>query len=646
MNRVRRQSLNAGHRARGNSSLNVAIDFSNKGSQRWKSSDVMTDVSHSDVPCKRQCTPPASEQQETSGNGESQRSESPELIYQDSGFDDHYLNDEIGQTPPGLSRNLDTRPITVPQLIQEVKNIYAGLVDVEKKCMSIVSQQKRTPTELSKEQWQALIALHRTLLNEHHDFFSASHHPVTEGHELRGLAAKYAMPARMWRHGIHAFLELLRYRLPESIELTLSFVYLAYSMIGLLMETVPDFLKTWIECLGDLARYRMAIEEADLRDREIWSNTAKTWYNQAADLSPNTGRIQHHLAVLARPNIVQQLFLYSKPLVAAIPFKNAGDSILLLFNPLLDQSTSPASRYQPAEFNFVCAAATLFKRRSLSEHEMYRQQFSSNLEAHMARSGSRFKTQGPELAGSLFAMMMDFGNAENTLWTMVFEHQQRMKQEYCKKYEKDPDKLLKDFVVDDPMIINPFKDEYWTGAIETIRVQTPESSTNKAITSSDQVSKYAGQMLHDTISDVAGHIGNKNIVPFMHMILAYLLALTWIPGASLYIEACIPWEILVQFLNTVGRSGVSYDNIESNVFSKSYGGGNKRQLVEDFAMRGLMLMAYYYPINFFGEEGLVDEDERLLEQPSHQAPRVERCLYAAIQLASTVRSDVLSHENC
>jgi hypothetical protein len=71
----------------------------------------------------------------------------------------------------------------------------------------------------------------------------------------------------------------------------LAFVYLAYSMMALLMESVPSFEETWIECLGDLARYRMAIEEADLRDREVWSGVARMWYNKAADKSPNVGRI-------------------------------------------------------------------------------------------------------------------------------------------------------------------------------------------------------------------------------------------------------------------------------------------------------------------------------------------------------------------
>jgi hypothetical protein len=50
----------------------------------------------------------------------------------------------------------------------------------------------------------------------------------------------------------------------------LSFIYLSYSMMKLLIETLPDFLTTRIECSGDLARYRMGIEEADTRERKVW----------------------------------------------------------------------------------------------------------------------------------------------------------------------------------------------------------------------------------------------------------------------------------------------------------------------------------------------------------------------------------------
>ncbi len=64
------------------------------------------------------------------------------------------------------------------------------------------------------------------------------------------LATKYSMPARLWRHGFHALLEVLQHRLPESLEYMLAFIYIAYSIIALLYETASKFQDTWIECLG------------------------------------------------------------------------------------------------------------------------------------------------------------------------------------------------------------------------------------------------------------------------------------------------------------------------------------------------------------------------------------------------------------
>jgi hypothetical protein len=168
------------------------------------------------------------------------------------------IEDDEGDIPEGdisILLQPETRPITHEQLVNEVKGIYAGLVMVEKKCVEITQQQAKSTSKLTNDQWQALTALHRTLLHEHHDFFLASQHPTATA-PLRRLATKYAMPARMWRHGIHSYLELLRQQLPDSLEHMLAFVYIAYAMMALLMESVPSFLETWIECLGDLARYR------------------------------------------------------------------------------------------------------------------------------------------------------------------------------------------------------------------------------------------------------------------------------------------------------------------------------------------------------------------------------------------------------
>jgi hypothetical protein len=66
----------------------------------------------------------------------------------------------------------------------------------------------------------------------------------------------------MWKHSIRESLEVLRHRRPESQEYMLAFLCLAYQMVCLLLETVPGFTDTWIECLSGPARYRMAVEES------------------------------------------------------------------------------------------------------------------------------------------------------------------------------------------------------------------------------------------------------------------------------------------------------------------------------------------------------------------------------------------------
>lgn len=297
----------------------------------------------------------------------------------------------------GFLKQPETRAISQEQLVTEVKGIYAGLVMVESKCIEVDNAQNAETDPANKpinhEQWQALIALHRTLLHEHHDFFLASQHPSASP-ALRRLAAKYAMPARMWRHGIHSFLELLRHRLPGSLEHMLTFIYLAYSMMALLYETVPAFEETWIECLGDLSRYRMAIEEGNLRDREIWTGVSRDWYSKASDKSPTTGRLYHHLAILSRPNAVQQLYYYAKSLCVAIPFGSARDSIMTLFDPVLGPDSSRHSRLHHIDLAFVQTHGVMFSGKSQDKLEYYMDNFLNPLDDHIQVSGYQWREPG------------------------------------------------------------------------------------------------------------------------------------------------------------------------------------------------------------------------------------------------------------
>ncbi|KAI9896016.1 hypothetical protein N3K66_009085 [Trichothecium roseum] len=227
-------------------------------------------------------------------------------------------------------------PISATQLVDDIKGIYRELVLLESKVAEVdAAQSTSQQAKLTRAQWQALVNLHRTLLYEHHDFLVASNHPSSTV-AMQKLSIEYAMPARLWRYGIHSFLELLRHRLPDSHEFMLTFIYFAYGILALLCEKIPAHEETWMECLGDLSRYRMAIEETDISVRETWTNISRGWYQLASDRMPSVGRLYHHVAILARPYALQQLFYFLKSLSVAIPFPGARNSILWLFDPLID----------------------------------------------------------------------------------------------------------------------------------------------------------------------------------------------------------------------------------------------------------------------------------------------------------------------
>jgi hypothetical protein len=195
------------------------------------------------------------------------------------------------------------KPLSQEMLVEEVESIYEKLVKVEEKCIEVNSQQAtlaradRPQPQLNNEHWQALIALHGSLLEEYHDFFSTSQHPSASP-AVRHLAWKYAMPARIRRHGITNFFELLRQRLPTSQEHMMAFIHQSYSMMALLYETVPAFEYTWINCLADIARYRAFIEDGDTKDRDVWAGLAEHWSSKAAAKS-------REIRGLPLPNLTQ-----------------------------------------------------------------------------------------------------------------------------------------------------------------------------------------------------------------------------------------------------------------------------------------------------------------------------------------------------
>jgi len=70
-----------------------------------------------------------------------------------------------------------------------------------------------------------------------------------------------------------------------------SFISFTFGILALLHDTVPILKHIWIECLGDICRYRMAFEYDDEDYRNTWRVAAETWYLNSSDLSPNTGHL-------------------------------------------------------------------------------------------------------------------------------------------------------------------------------------------------------------------------------------------------------------------------------------------------------------------------------------------------------------------
>ncbi len=497
---------------------------------------------------------------------------------------------------PSLFRQPVTRPISQEQLVNEVKGIYAGLVKLEKKCVEIDNRLTLSREKLSHEHYKALLTLHRTLLHEHNDFFLASLHQSASP-ALKRLPEKLRMPARIWRHGIHTYLEVMRHRLPNSLDHMVSFIHFAFEILGTLKESAPAFEDIWIECLGDVARYRMVIEDEDLKERDIWSGIAHYWYSKAADLSPNIGRLPHHLAVLARPNPYRELFYYTKALDCVQPFLNTNESILTVFDPILKNHGPVIRECDCIEIAFVKAHGILFQDGALSDFCEQSHRFISLLGHNTGRISAKWQEQGVWIASANFYSVLRCRHRSETLLDKV-----------CNVLHNHP-----------------------RGDADALGIWSRESVESTWEPLSVKLN-YTVDLTFSTFSVAVRRIDHENVLPHVHVSLVFLVCLADVPEVMRCIEQFVPWSLIVFFLNTIDRRGVKYDCVEGNKLLPR-NAETVACLPEDFAMRGQIWSQHYYPVNFFDERP-VDYEERTLERPGMITMRVERCLFLARRLAS------------
>ncbi|KAI0393794.1 hypothetical protein F5Y17DRAFT_476429 [Xylariaceae sp. FL0594] len=495
-------------------------------------------------------------------------------------------------------RQPPTQPISQDQLITQVKGIYAGLMIVESKCIEVdTAQASKTDSKLNSEQWQALIALHRTLLHEHHDFFLASQHPSASP-ALRRLASKYAMPARMWRHGIHSFLELLRHRLPSSFEHMLTFIYLAYSMMALLYETVPAFKDTWIECLGDLGRYRMAIEDDDVRDREHWTVVSRYW-------------LYHHLAILARPNVIQQLFYYTKSLSVPIPFAATKESILTLFEPLFKdgdaENTENPRRPRRPDASLIRAHGILFTGKRRESYQENVDAFLGSLDNHIAQVTQQWLEAGYHIGLANCCALMEYGSPENVIKQCMSEP------------DDDEDEETED------------GDGHGDGNGDEDKEEDEDMESDSESVELTWVFEEALTLAMKTHDVVFGRWYDSNVLPYMHVTSVFMYYLTRHRSAMRHVEDRFPWKMFSLILNSFLETCPDHELVESELFP-SEKSRDHRPMPEDFALKGFHFAEPYHPTDFFVKMK-VDDDEKYFELPSMMVVRKQRILWLGHKMA-------------
>ncbi|EFY90689.1 hypothetical protein MAC_03269 [Metarhizium acridum CQMa 102] len=448
----------------------------------------------------------------------------------------------------GMLLQPDTRVITSDQLAAEVQGIYAGLALLESKCIEYDSTQKET--DLSQGQYHVLISLHWSLLHEHHDFLLA---PSTHRRAPRS-------------EDLH--LKLLRRKLPGSLEHMLTFIYIAYTMMAVLYETVPTFEDTWIECLGDLGRYRMAVEDDDIHERETWTGVSRSWYTKASDETPTTGRLYHHLAILARPNALQQLYLYAKSLCVPVPFLSARDSVMTLFDPLLNANPSASQRLEPVDVAFVRVHGILFSGTHEDQLEPSMKQFLELLDNRIGREHGNWLESGYFIGISLSCLLLGFGDASNVLMNAVLKSQQ----------------------VDDT-IMDDLPDPVLTDAFNT-----------------------AVGFAARTYEIVIARWGDKNTLPCLHTLLVFYWFMMDFDVGRQYLEDSLPWEQTALLLNYLLRTSEFTPRLDTPEIPWPEG-GKAHHLPEDYAMRGLIYTGTYFPKKWI-DNTAIDDDEKYFEPAS------------------------------
>lgn len=384
--------------------------------------------------------------------------------------------------------------------VAEIKRTYHDLARLEGELQEEHAQaatahsaqdMRRTPSrppsgpssEVDHAPWLALLEKHKRLALFHVKFLELC---LGTGAlpTWRSLPSEYNMPVRLWQVGFHLMLERLRHTLPSNqsptsgdagamqralLDHLTEFIYFAYGLYANLLENeaLRSMRTAWMESLGDLARYRMAVAGLELRagngsagpsgnsirnkpprvngpfarsapppddvqqkaqedaqedvrehdgasigsdalgdwmleERDVWKGTAAEWYAKALADVPGTGRLHHHLGILARGDDLRALHHFSKAMTAAHPYPAARETALSMFD-----AANQLARLRRGGVTdlFVWLHGALLTRVNLDDFPAVLDRFLHLLSASPLDGGDESPTKGNLTQGALMRML-------------------------------------------------------------------------------------------------------------------------------------------------------------------------------------------------------------------------------------------------
>ncbi|KIK59672.1 hypothetical protein GYMLUDRAFT_651182 [Collybiopsis luxurians FD-317 M1] len=495
--------------------------------------------------------------------------------------------------------------------------------------------------EAEKEKWKKRFEDHQRLAEYIHNMLEISLSPSVPA-SLRSIPTKYNIIMRLWVTGFNKLLQSLQracLESPVAMEYLQAFIYYAYTFYTGLYEEQPlsTFKPNWLEALGDLARYRMAVAaitagssgdgpaltaaniseaaahsttdsdkltDSDaksvsdapaariddspspsvgiaaaralelLPEKEQWRVIARDWYGTGIIDQPGTGKLHHHLGLLYRE-------VESEELRAVYHFVKSMVSLHPFPNsrenvlPIWSPEAQARRQLPDARVSelFVLLHGMLYTNIQLDDFNPTFSRFMERLELEGAQEREWIMMAIVNI-GSLY----EYGKANGVLKKAAptSSSSAQVVSRIAKKEAQQDDSSMD---IDDESM-SPHMTE---------ASANPDELPRPFVLSLELTSAMLKYVLRHP-SRKPSPFSRSRINPYLTVILTFLLALLKQPKLKEIIERGLPWEELTTLFSTIPRNIMTSQGLFESAQGERWTmltSNTAPPLPEDWCMRGM-----------------------------------------------------------